>query len=506
MIRWIPVLACLGWVACVPPALKPGLELAERGEFEQAARAFMQQLDDDMDDAPARKALSRVARDAWEVRLDIAREAEADRRFEDSLMAYAEAERWLEELEPYGVVDWNPDGQAAREREEVEERLALSHYVDGKAAMEEERFEDAIQSFASALEVREDYEDSGEWITRAWLGWGRAQVTAGTYREAVESFENAAERGAGHEAVAWRSAVALALGRYYLEHGHCRAAAMSLRLVDRGAIRDGTVNPDAERAEACARVELVVDGFEEVAGESVGGTSLEALATDRLAHELREQGTEFVKLVDSGVLGRSGEGRPGSFYRVRGRLTQYRMERAEPTVTEVEIAAVRREVCPPPDGPYYDMTEEWCDEKTTLVYDESREQVQWRLAANIEVTDTRTGEHVLSRPIELGREYSRITRENLRRADGTDDAPRLSIERVEGRYAVSEVDRDRLGEASEELPNDGSLARDAAAELARAAATEALSTVDRPPLPPVPGRLPVEPPITDPSQLEFGSD
>ena len=73
----------------------------------------MQQLDDDMDDAPARKALSRVARDAWEVRLDIAREAEADRRFEDSLMAYAEAERWL-----LPNLNYDPDEQGDRDAAE----------------------------------------------------------------------------------------------------------------------------------------------------------------------------------------------------------------------------------------------------------------------------------------------------------------------------------------------------------------------------------------------------
>ena len=52
-------------------SMKPGKTCSDEGIVAE----MLQQLDDDMDDAQARKALSRVARDAWEVRLDIAREA-----------------------------------------------------------------------------------------------------------------------------------------------------------------------------------------------------------------------------------------------------------------------------------------------------------------------------------------------------------------------------------------------------------------------------------------------
>ncbi|TNE86996.1 MAG: hypothetical protein EP330_20520 [Deltaproteobacteria bacterium] len=495
--------------ACMPPTLKTGMDMAEQGDFEGAARYFMQCLDDDAYDEIAAKGLDRVARDSFEVKLDIAREAEADGRYADSLAAFDDADAWLAVLKEYDAVGWNPGDALTVEREEVKDRLALKHYVDAKDEVAGGKFEQGIASYEEALAVRPGFQDTETQLTDAYYAWGRAEVTAGHYRKAADAFAKAVERGKGHEAIAWGSAVSAALGRYYLKTGHCRHAALELRRVDRGAIHDTELNAEAERAEACARVELVVENFDEVAGESISGTSLGAVVSDRVVHELSERGSEFVKLLDTeaarAFTAPDAEPRPGHIYVIRGKVSQYRMERSEPkSVTKSEVAH-KRELCPPPDGPYYDMEDEWCDDPFTLLWDETREGVKWRIAGNVRVTDPRSAEQILSKPLELSEHSERITREGLRREDGVDGPIVLVVDREEGKFAVPQTMIDALAEKPEPLPNDGELALAAAHRLAEEAATQVLATVDRPPLPPVPGRLEIQAPVTDASELKFGT-
>ncbi|MCO4748186.1 MAG: hypothetical protein KC912_25555 [Proteobacteria bacterium] len=494
--------------ACMPPTLKAGLDIAEQGDFEGAARYFMQRLDDDAYDEVAGRGLDRVARDSYEVKLDVAREAEADRRFADSLAAFDEAEAWLVVLKDYDAVAWNPGDALDIEREEVRDRLALEHYVNGKDLVAKGQFEQGIASFAAAQEVRPNYEDTKALTTSAFHQWGLAEVKGGRYRQASDHFAEAVTRGAGHESIAWGSAVSAALGRYYLSTGHCRFAALEFRRVDRGAIHDTELNPEAERAEACARVELVVDRFDEIAGESISGTSLGAVASDQVVHELSSRGSEFIKLLDADAAraftAPDAEPRPGHLYEVRGRVTQYRKERDEPNTETKTVDTKKRELCPPPDGPYYDQEDQWCDDPHVLMWDETRESVRWRIAGSVRVTDPGTAEQVLSKPLELSHSTEAIVRGELRREDGVEGPINLSLEREEGKYTVGQLFLDHRAEETEPLPNDGQLALHAAHRLAEEAAIAVLAAVDRPPLPPVPGRLAIEAPVTDASQLEFG--
>lgn len=504
----VTLLSLVLLTACMPPTLKAGMDMAEAGDFEGAARYFMQRLDDDAYDTVAGKGLDRVARDSFEVKMDVAREAEADRRFDDSLAAFDDAEAWLKVLEEYQAVNWNPSDALEHEREAVRDRLALKHYVDGKEELTAGKFEQSIASFEEARAVRPDYEDTKTLITDAYYDWGRAEVTAGRYRQASDAFATAVERGKGHEAIAWGSAVSAALGRYYMRTGHCRSAALEFRRVDRGAIHDTEINDEAAQAEACARVELVIEPFDEVAGESISGTSLGAVVSDQVVHELSTRGTEFIKVLDPEAAKRftspDAEPRPGHLYVVRGKVTQYRMERDDPTATTKSVDAHKRELCPPPSGPYYDMEDEFCDDPFTLLYDENREAVRWRIASNVRAMDPRSSEQVLSKPLELSQETERISRGNLRREDGQEGPINLSVERIEGKFAVAQTFIDAMAEQPEALPNDGQLALAAAHKLAEETATVVLASVDRPPLPPVPGRLPIEAPVTDAGQLEFG--
>lgn len=501
------LLLFLALSACMPPTLKEGMGMAERGDFEGAARYFMQRLDDDVYDEVATKGLDRVARDSFEVKLDIAREAEADGRYADSLAAFDDAEAWLATLATYEAVTWTPGDSLNVEREEVRDRLAMKHYVDGKDEVAGGRFAEGIASFEEALSVRTNFQDTSEQLREAYYAWGRAEVTAGHYRQAADAFAEAVRRGKGHEAVAWGSAVSAALGRYYLQTGHCRHAALELRRVDRGAIRDTEVNEVAEKAEACARVELVIEDFDEVAGETVRGTSLGAVVSDQVVHQISAQGTEFVKLLDrdaaKAFTAAGAEPRPGHLYVVRGKVSQYRMEREEPKVSVQSVVAYRRAICPPPDGPYYDLEDQWCDDAVTLQWDETQESVKWRIAGNVRIADPRSAEQILSRPLELSENASRTARVGLRREDGATGALPLVVERTEGKYAVPQTLIDALAETPEPLPNDGELALGAAHRFADEVATQVLAAVDRPPLPPVPGRLAVTPPVTSAEQLEF---
>jgi hypothetical protein len=504
----LPLLA-IALSACMPPTLKEGLTMAERGDFEAAARYFMQQLDGDVEDAIAAKGLDRVARDSFEVKLDIAREAEADGRYADSLAAFDDAEGWLGTLREYEAVTWDPGDALSVEREEVRDRLAMKHYVDGKDEVEAGKFAEGIASFTEALSVRENFQDTAERLRDAYYDWGRAEATAGHYREAADAFAEAVSRGKGHEAVAWGSAVSAALGRYYLSTGHCRHAALEFRRVDRGAVRDLELNEVATRAEACARVELVVEPFDEVAGEAVRGTSLGAVVSDQVVHEISERGSEFVKLLDReaarAFTAVGAEPRPGHLYVVRGKVSQYRMERAEPVATVKSVVAHKREICPPPDGPYYDLEEQWCDDPYTLLWDESRESVKWRIAGNVRIADPISAEQLLSKPLELSETATRTARGELRREDGGPGPLPLSADRTEGKYAEPQTLIDALAEESTPLPNDGELALASAHAFAGEVAVQVLAAVDRPPLPPVPGRLAVTPPVTSADQLEFQS-
>ena len=475
-----------------------GRKIAEQGQFEQASRYWMAALDEDMEAKGPRKGLEQYAPSAVWVYMETAQEHEAERRYDDALAAFGSALSLAEEFVVYGVEPGLDREELAAQIVDLEDDYAEYRYNQGIDAVQHAEFTAAIDWFEAARELRPDYEDTTQQIGDAYREAAHLAVRDHNYTESLALFASAWTWTRDAEARAWHDVVAVALGRYYLGQGACRGAFELFDAV-RDTANDATLQEDLARSEDCSLVEVVVYPFEWNTMDESHDTDVAGIVTDAVTERIREGATPYLRLVDPAL----AEGVPNTFgkrYGVRGRLSQVRLERPEPSSEALTVLGTHKVTCPLVDG-YAEYSAELCDEVVELSYEVHSQGVTLGLTGSVRVSDPRTGELMVTRGLD-----TRVVQESVHRSALRTETEHIRIAQgaTEDIYAVPQAILDMPIEATE-LPRDSQLLSRASTELADAAAAAVLEAVDVEETPRPPRSLDIRTPMTDPSQIEFGA-
>lgn len=466
------------------------------GRFQDAAELWLAAVEADTADPVARKFLARVAPDAYAVRLDVAREREAAGDLPGAIVEYETLLAWLDRLGEVEARDFPTDNIAA-ELDATRDALARQRYEAAIAAFDAGRFTDAIAAFVAAREVRPNWADSTTRLSQAHRAQAEVDLDAKRYRAALGHWEASAALDQDRLALAWAAALQAAYGRHFLREGACRAAWDAFVAAKKQGI-DVHLDEDLEKARQCAEVEVVLAPFEDLVGAAASGVALGALLSDLMGSELRTRASEHVELLDPD--GRRSAG--ASRYELRGRVTQFRIERPAPVATPRTGVGLTLVECDAAESTVYDDVEGFlCEEEVPLAWTEHHARIVVHVGASLRVVGA-GGEQVLNVPLEAAIERSVTWADGFSRTDDEELvlAPRASIDAV----SLDEATR-ALSGAPQALPTESALVNEAVHALADRAAEAVLAALDRPPAPPEPTWLDVKAPVLEPAQIEFKS-
>lgn len=487
----------MGLVGCATTYSR-GRKIAEQGQFEEASRYWMAALDADELAKGPRKGLDQYGSSAVWVYVEMAEEHEAEQRYEEAIATYGQALSMADDLVEYDVDPGLDRIELAALITDIEERLTTYRYDQGVAAAERREFDAAIAWWDQARELRPEFSDTTERMGLAHREAGHDALAAHQYTDALDQFTQAMEWGQGDETRSWYDVTAMALGKYYLGNGACRSAFELFDAV-RATANDSTLEESIARAEDCARVEVVVSPFERTAGGPLSELDVATVVTDAVTESIRSNASRYLRIVDPV----HAEDVPNTFghrFAVRGRLTQVQHDRPEPETVPMATDGTRQVSCPPLDG-YSDYSDELCDETATLTADLTTAEIALGLIGSIRVSDPRTGELMTTRSLDQRTKETRRTR-SMFRLDGARVATGETA--TETIYAV-DPDLLSISTAASDLPDDVTLVQLAAQGLAQSAAEAILAVIDVEPEPVPPRSLDIPTPMTDASQIEFGS-
>ncbi len=463
-----------------------GKAMVKEGRFYDAVRFWLDALDEDEFDQGAIKGLDRYAESAYEQRLDEAQEHEAERRFEKSIETYDLITELNVELSAVAAIEYPDHSNVVdREREDAWEAWAGHLLREGAVALTKRKWSDAEKNYEEALVMKPDLPEARKQLAKAQTELGHERFAKFKYREAVEYFDKSVANGAGRESKAWASAIHRELGKYYMSKSSCRQGARELRLAGDLSSNLSLVDLLA-RAEDCARIELIIMPFEEEGGGDMVGSAPAAMLVDRLEAALTDQGSEFLRLLDpdSDTAARALAGglegaRPGALFQVRGRITQLTVDRPDPTTNKRNTEGRYQEICPLPEGVYY-RSDEWCDEVTTIFYEEQGAWVEAASEGSIRLINPTTSEQLMTKPVnaQLKREAMQAV-DFVRTVKGEQVAVEVGVNPGESVFAI---DPEILGlmEQPTPLPSDSALASEVTTSLAQNMAAAILAEVDHP--------------------------
>ncbi len=499
----LPVLA-LFLLACPPSIRQVGLQMVEQGHYPQAVDYWLDaHAQSEGENSKALADAMLYAEDACVRLLDVAREHEAERRYEASQQTYQELQAFSERIVAHGLP---PCDDVQPELDDVEGALAEERYGQAQRWLEAEQWDKAIHDLQLCRALRPGYKDSGALMAAAWRGWAAQDLQEGRYQAAIDHYDRAWELGGVEDDHLWSGAIHAALGRDYLAKGACRQAVDELRQASHLDF-DRTLGQDLARAQHCARIDLIVLPVEDLTSEEERGTiAFGAVFRDQLESRLRDAATEHVRLLDPespqvkrlydpGVLLQQ----EGRIYHVRGRITQAVTEDPGLTTAERKATATKRLLCDK-RGTFDTAGDDWCDKTEIIRYQEQSRSRTVRLTGSVRVVAAHSGEQVLTAPIAV----------DIQRQTRSTEGFTLVGEPVE---VAAEPDVDVLGveaellallQEPEPLPSGGELRALAVQELGALAAREILEQIDKPMDVPPARRLKVVTPITDAEQLEFG--
>lgn len=323
---------------CASRDLRTATRYESEGRLLDAATVWVAHLEADMDDLQARHRLELVQRRAWEA--EVAR-ADAALAAGDPAAAVAvwrglvAFRQRLAGVEATMVPSADDVGKSLAKAEEA---LADSHYEAGNLAAAASRWEQAITEYNTARAVRPEYRDTTPRIATALAAQGDLDRGVGNYVSALKRYDDAYALSGSDDAQRWATAIRVAWGRADLAAGRCRAAFDRLTAA---LVVDPSVAADLERAQQCARLELVVPAAEDLTAAAPTGISVAGLLSDRLGAELRGQGSAHVRLLDAVAPPPPGAGRR---YTVRTRITEQTVA-AKDATAERSVAGVTQVAC-----------------------------------------------------------------------------------------------------------------------------------------------------------------
>lgn len=179
-------------------------------------------------------------------------------------------------------------------------------------------------------------------------------------------------------------------------------------------VQDGAVDESLAQAEECAVTPVAVLPFENPTGTNVAGMALSDTISDATASVIRQDASEFVRMVERSALeailseqglsaaglatGKTSKVR-GVRYLVLGKLTQVRFDNPGFRSESKRAAGSNPYRCQKTgyDGKPY---ETWCWNQVAVEYQEHTGRVSLRVVGSVRVVDVATGEQLVTKAIE----------------------------------------------------------------------------------------------------------
>ncbi len=481
-------------LACTPSPYRVGMRAFNEGRFIEAADVWLEALREDPEAPKPRQALREHALDAWNQRLDIAREYEASRRYADSVAAYEALLDYAKALDEVGLLAFST-ADAIAELDAVTLAWAMDERAKGTVAYEAGDYATAVKHYDAARALRTDLIGLDAEQGDAYADWARQDLEQHRYHDAAEHYHRAFALTRDPTHGAWAAAVEAALGRYALERGACRTAVAHFERA--GDIPD--LDADRVRALDCSRLGLLFEPVEEAITYQGRALSVGTMLLDRIQREIDAGGSRFIRILNPEILG-SIANPPEKRVKITVRINQAAVDPRRETEVKASAEGVRVVPCDPQTLIY--EPDAVCTETVQVDYLLHQLSQTVRLAGSVQIVSLNTGEQA-TRPLEvwMTHDTTRATDFELFE-DGTAVPVEIGTEAMPGRIELPEaivaLDRQPLP-----LPSGEEMLVEAVRTLAAEAARAILEEVDHEEEPPPPRSLTVRSPVLSPSDIEL---
>lgn len=467
-----------------------GTRLEEQGSYYSAALKYLDALAKNPRHRKAAASIGTAARPAYEQKLEIAEAYEQEERFPDALDEYEQLHAFMKRLEHVGAADF-ATVDLRKKIGEMADASAEQQYAAGATTLAAGSWELSIGHFRAAQTFRGDYKDSRLLIARAEYGWAEDELGARRYRSAAQHFV-AASDGGGAVGVAdsgdRAAGLYVAIGRYSLDHGACRKAVDDLQRAA-GLVSDPRIDGWAREAEDCAITPVAISAFENSTGRNVAGMAVGELLSDQTAGKVDQGSSRYVRLIErraldqilaeqglsqTGIATGSTSQVRGVRYLVLGKLTQVRAVASGPQRQSKSTVGSKPYRCTKTNrhGDSYETT---CHSEVRVDYVEVEQSISVQISGSVTVVDVKTGEQLLSRPVEASAQDS-VHYVESPTVDGR--GVELTMWRHNDGIGVQDRGLKRLVDADRSLTDEGTLASQVVDSLSSQAARAVLDVVD----------------------------
>lgn len=493
----LALLVVVALSGCFSPTQREANRFLKNGAYVDATTVWLEAVEADTEDPVARRHLGELAPDAYRLMLDVAHEHEAEGRLEEAISTYVRLQALMKRLEEVGALGF-PVDDVRSEQVATEDRLAKRLYDEGIAAHEADRWLDAVVKWEAARDIRPDYRDTSKKMAEALHLQALSELEAKKYGHALDHFDQSHALDNNPLSAAWAASIRVGWGRQDLKAGACRSAWEKLDRAKAHSLDPG-LGDDIERARRCARVEVVVEPFEDLTGRAVQGTALGALLSDQMEATLLARGSPHLRLLDATSAPPAPDAADGLRYAVKGRVTRFQVEEPADAAEALTVTGATYEPCDAAGADTYTEADGFlCESTVTVAYTRQTKRRIVHLAGSLRVVDG-AGTQRLSQPIETAATSEIVWVEAFTAAG---EPVKVGESAAYGVVAIP-AEILALAQPPGALIPEGTLVSDAVAGLATGSATAVLQTVDAPPTPPVPGWVDVKEPVTRPEGIEF---
>lgn len=483
--------------ACTPSPYRLGVKAAKDGRYVDATAHWLVALDADIYARRPRRALRDHAYEAWEQRLDRARELEAARRYSEAVDAYQGMLDYARDLDEVELLAFSTaDAQA----ELAATRLAwaMSERARGTVAHEAGDHATAVAAFDRARELEPQLVGLDAEQGAAYEAWARQDLEAHRYQDAADHFRAAHALTGEHAQDAWAAAVEVGLGRYALSRGACRTAVKHFERAGH-VVGDRELESDRARALDCSRLGLLMDPVQEAIEHDGRALSIGSMLLDRIEQEVDQGGSRFVRILAPEVLS-SIEDPPEHQVRVTVRVNQATLDAPAERTEKQRTTGVR--VVPCDQEVLLYSPEEVCTEEVEVEYVLHRTAQSVRMAGSVKLVDLSSGEQS-TRPVDVEVTHDTTHATDFQLFEAGTTVPitigtEAAVGRVELPEAIVALDRPPMA-----LPTGEEMLVDAVRTLASEFAHAILETVDSDGELPAPRQLLIRDPLLAPEDVEL---
>ncbi len=173
---------------CASLSISQGDEHLKMKHYYDAARNYITALSYDENNTEVKGKLSQIAHQAYDEKLDLAKDYEKNGNQELALVNYEELSALMDGLNKYVGINF-PVINARQKNLDLRNKLAEGYYGEGEKSFSDQDYPTAIYKFNRALYFVKPYKDSTEKIAESHYRMGKEFQMKGDYRQAAESFE-----------------------------------------------------------------------------------------------------------------------------------------------------------------------------------------------------------------------------------------------------------------------------------------------------------------------------